>query len=170
MLGADAPSGGDRRCAGTKNDGTRCRSRAMADSDTCLFHAENHVEFHRRGGQVSAARRSVRERLREDAERIYDSLFRSLEEAIESEVVKWGDCPECGHKVPVTFSDIRARTQAIQVLLDQGYGRPAESVRVNVDAASSNEFERMTLEEQDAAIAAVRAKRAALRAVKQDVA
>jgi hypothetical protein len=81
---ADAASGKHRRCAGTKNDGTPCRSRATADSDTCLFHAENHVEIHRRGGQVSAARRSVRDRLREDAERIYDSLFRSLEEAIES--------------------------------------------------------------------------------------
>ena len=32
--------------------------------------------------------------------------------------------------MPVTSPDLRARTQAVQVLLDQGYGRPATTVHV----------------------------------------
>jgi hypothetical protein len=70
----------------------------------------------------------VRDRFREDAERYYDQLFGSLTEAIDAEITRWGDCPNCHHRVPVTFPDVRARTKAIEVLLDQGYGRPVEKV------------------------------------------
>jgi hypothetical protein len=76
---------GYTRCAGTTNAGNPCRSKPITGSEFCMFHAEDHRELQQRGGPVSAARRSVRDRLREDAERVYDSLFRSLEEAIESE-------------------------------------------------------------------------------------
>jgi hypothetical protein len=41
----------------------------MNDSEFCLFHADDQREIARRGGQTGAARRSVRERFREDAER-----------------------------------------------------------------------------------------------------
>jgi hypothetical protein len=81
----------------------------------------------RLGGFTSVERRSVRDRFREDAERYYDQLFGSLVEAIDAEIT-WGDCPHCHHRVPVTFPDVRARTKAIEVLLDQGYGRPVETV------------------------------------------
>jgi hypothetical protein len=74
--------------------------------------------------------RGVRERFREDAEKHYDKLIASLLDALEAETVRWGDCPNCKHRVPVSFPDIRARTQAIQVLVDQGYGKPTETTRV----------------------------------------
>ena len=153
---------GSGRRAGTTKAGDPCRSRPAPGRDYCLFHGEDHEEVSKRGGEVSAARRSVRDRLREDAERIYDSLFRSLEEAIESEVVKWGDCPECGYKVRVTFSDIRARTQAIQVLLDQGCGKPALSVRHELDTVTNSPFDTPSEADKELAISAARARLATL--------
>jgi hypothetical protein len=88
-----------RRCAGTTNAGAPCRSRAINGSDFCIFHDEDHREIARRGGEVSAARRSVRERFREDAEHHYQALFDSLIAATQAEVTRWGDCPECHHRV-----------------------------------------------------------------------
>lgn len=127
-LGVDTP--GNQRCSALTNAGNPCRSRAMSNSEFCLFHAEDRWEIARRGGERSAARRSVRDRFREDAEVHYDKLIDSLLAAVGAEVTRWGDCPECKHRVPVTFPDIRARTQAIQVLLDQGYGRPAATLQI----------------------------------------
>ena len=128
--GPTTSEGGHRGCAAETNAGKPCRSKAMNDSEFCLFHAEDHREIARRGGEVSAARRSVRERFREDAEVHYEKLIDSLLAAVGAEVTRWGDCPECKHRVPVTFPDIRARTQAIQVLLDQGYGKPATTLQI----------------------------------------
>jgi hypothetical protein len=63
--------------------------------------------------------------------------------------------------VPVTFSEIRARTQAIQVLLDQGYGKPPQTVRQEVDMPDSP-FDKLTEAQQDQALAAARRRLAQL--------
>jgi hypothetical protein len=119
-----------RRCAGITTSGAACKSLALAGSDHCRLHGPDAdpAALGRRGGLASAERRSVRERFREDAERSYSQLFESLSGAINAEVTRWGDCPHCRHRVPVTFPDIRARTQAIQLLLDQGYGKPPQTI------------------------------------------
>jgi hypothetical protein len=122
-----------RRCTATKKNGQPCGSLARPGGEFCHFHSEgaDPVAIGRKGGLASGAMRSVRERFREDAEHHYELLFESLKGAIEAETVRWGDCPNCKHRVPVAFPDIRARTQAVQVLLDQGYGRPAQPVEVD---------------------------------------
>jgi hypothetical protein len=124
-----------RRCSGATKAGNPCRSRAVPDSDFCVFHDEEHevTEMARNGGLKTQARRGVRERFREDAELHYDKLIGSLLDAVEAETVRRGDCPECKHRVPVSFPDIRARTQAIQVLIDQGYGKPTETTRIETE-------------------------------------
>jgi hypothetical protein len=121
---------GLRRCAGITKSGAACESFARPGSEHCYFHSGevDPAAVGRAGGVASAERRSVRERFREDAERRYSQLFESLSEAINAEVTRWGDCPNCKHRVPVTFPDIRARTQAIQLLLDQGYGKPPQTI------------------------------------------
>jgi hypothetical protein len=138
------------RCEAVTKAGEPCRSRAINGSGFCFYHDPvTSQESFSRGGQIGGARRSVRERFREDAERHYELLIKSLLEALDSEVTRWGDCPHCKHKVPVTFPDIRARTQAIQTLVDQGYGRPLEAVRVE----TADPLDEMSIEELKALVA-----------------
>jgi hypothetical protein len=86
-------------------------------------------------GGGNRERRSVRVRLREDAEANYELVRNVLEDAVGAETVRWGDCPRCGKRVPVSFPDIRARTEAVRLWLDQGYGRPKETLET-VDASA----------------------------------
>jgi hypothetical protein len=80
--------------------------------------------------------RSVRDRLREHAEQNYDALVRkTLEEAITAETTRWGTCPNCQHRVAVAFPDVRARTKAVQLWLDQGYGLPKASLEIEGPAS-----------------------------------
>jgi hypothetical protein len=88
-----------------------------------------------RDGGGNGERRSVRVRLREDAEANYELVRNVLQEAVGAEIVRWGDCPRCGKRVPVSFPDVRARTEAVRLWLDQGYGRPKETLEI-VDASA----------------------------------
>lgn len=139
------------RCEGTTQAGERCRGKALPGSEFCFYHdpESDLAESSRAGGLTTQARRSVRERFREDAERVYETLFTKLLEAVESEITRWGDCPNCKHRVPVTFPDVRARTQAIQVLLDQGYGKPTERVEVSESASLLEQLQALPPEERE---------------------
>jgi hypothetical protein len=111
----------------------------------------------RQGGLVSGVRRSVRERFREDAETHYETLFASLIEAVEASTTRWGDCPGCGHRVPVVFPDIRARTHAVEVLIDQGYRKAAANDRLHITTSHPTTMEKLRQlsdEELEALIAA----------------
>jgi hypothetical protein len=75
--------------------------------------------------------------------------------------VRWGDCPNCKHRVPVAFPDVRARTQAIQVLLDQGYGRPPQTVAITGEdpvAKARHRLQAMTPEEREELLFQVRVR------------
>ena len=114
------------RCQAATKAGKPCRARAVEGSTLCFLDTPevDPAELGCKAGLANGVRRSVREPFREDAERNYETLIASLLAAVSAEVTRWGDCPECRHRVPVTFPDIRARTHAIEVLIDQGYGRP----------------------------------------------
>lgn len=118
-------------CKALTKAGEPCKNPAKRGHDVCTWHgAGDFSEIGRKAGIASGQeriRRSVRERFREDAERMYDTLLKTVQDAIEAEVVRWGECQNCKHKVAVSFPDIRSRTQAIQLLLDQGYGRPPQA-------------------------------------------
>jgi hypothetical protein len=96
---------------------------------------------------------NFRGRAREDVDRLYPQIVKALEVACESEVTKYGDCPECKHRVPVTFPDFRGRVQAFQFLAEAGYGKPPETVELTVGLEADLDrwqgyLERMTYEER----------------------
>ena len=79
----------------------------------------------------SVDRRPVRERVREDAEAKYELLISSIMDALEAETTRWGSCGNCGHRVGVHFPDLAARMKAAEFMVNQGYGRPPEQLRVS---------------------------------------
>jgi len=94
-----------------------------------------------------------RARWREDAGKIYQEIFESLKPALDSEVTKWGNCPECNHKVPVIFADLHGRSKAVQLLIEQGFGKPPETIEVTAHFEADLQrwrgyLQRMTEEER----------------------
>jgi hypothetical protein len=96
---------------------------------------------------------NVRDRLRLDAEKHYELIFDSLRSALEAGTSRWGTCSRCQKKVEVEFPDIRARTQALQVLIDQGYGKPVERQERKVVSATVADLESLSNEELEAIVA-----------------
>jgi hypothetical protein len=67
---------------------------------------------------------NVRRRLAEDVERLYDGRISGfLEEALAAERSVWGTCSHCHRKTEVSVPDWNARTRALQLALEQGYGK-----------------------------------------------
>jgi hypothetical protein len=52
-----------------------------------------------------------------------DKLIAALFDAVESVKKAWAYCPNCRKKVQVDFPDHSARIKAIELLLEQGFGR-----------------------------------------------
>ena len=66
----------------------------------------------------------VRSRIASDAGKHYEekiSVFFS--EALDAEKVVWADCSHCHHRVKLTVPDWSARVRALELLLNQGFGR-----------------------------------------------
>ncbi|MEZ5101980.1 MAG: hypothetical protein R3C15_19700 [Thermoleophilia bacterium] len=122
---------GQRTCAGTRQDGAECRSFALSDSDYCAAHSgQDMVALGQRGGLASTGNRAIRERLRHDAEENYELVRGALLDGLAAEKTVWGRCPHCDHAVPVTFADLNGRARAAQLILDQSYGAPATTTRI----------------------------------------
>lgn len=77
----------------------------------------------KRRGRVA----NVREALREDASEAYDRIVDLLEQAMDAERDQYATCPNCSKRHPVKVADWGARTKAVELLLNQGYGRPSDS-------------------------------------------
>jgi hypothetical protein len=67
---------------------------------------------------------SVRSRLAGDLESQYDKVVAALEDAMESTKKAWAYCPDCRKKVQVDHPDHGARIKAVELWLEQGFGRP----------------------------------------------
>jgi hypothetical protein len=94
----------------------------------------------------------LRGRLREDVARLYPEILKALEDAIKMNRQQWGSCPECKHKVPVSFPDLQGRVKALQFLVEAGYGKPPETLEISAGLEADLDrwrgyFDRMTEEE-----------------------
>ena len=75
---------------------------------------------------------TIRRRLADDAAAAYEQIIAAIKQAVTADTTRWGDCPNCKHRVPVTFPDIQARTRALELWLNQGLGKPVERVEASV--------------------------------------
>ena len=75
----------------------------------------------------------LRQRLREDADTHYDTLIGSLLETVTAAKTTTYACRKCGKENTIQLPDVKARTQAIQLLIEQGYGKPAQTVTIEQD-------------------------------------
>jgi hypothetical protein len=109
------------RCSHARADGVPCRSYAVEDG-LCRAHLKARA---RHAGQ------DIRARLAADAADAYEQILDAIKQAVTAETTRWGDCPHCKHRVPVTFPDIQARTRALELWLNQGLGKPVERVETS---------------------------------------
>ena len=67
---------------------------------------------------------SVRSRIAGEAEAQSDKIIEALFRAMDAMRKTWAYCPKCRQKVQVDFPDVNASLKAIELLMEQGYGRP----------------------------------------------
>jgi hypothetical protein len=69
--------------------------------------------------------RGIRRRIADDLEAVYEERVSSFfTEALEATKDVWATCTHCNRKTPVQTPDWNARTRALQLMIEQGYGRP----------------------------------------------
>ncbi|HYM63246.1 MAG TPA: hypothetical protein VES61_01070 [Gaiellaceae bacterium] len=100
--------------------------------------------------------------MRDDAENSYEEIIAAVKGAINAEVTKQGKC-SCGKWVAVSFPDTKARTAALELWLDQGYGKPKQSMEVTLEVDLERDLKRwglyleqMTVEERDVMVGFLR--------------
>jgi hypothetical protein len=102
--------------------------------------------------ETSCGVSGMRARLANDLESQYDTVVSALKEAMESTKKAWAYCPSCRKKVQVDHPDHGARIKAVELWLEQGFGRPgtgaaAESA-ISLGAIETREqFEALTFDE-----------------------
>lgn len=69
---------------------------------------------------------SVRTRLADDATKDYEKLKATLWEAMDSVKRVWLSCPDCKKRSEVEVPDSSARVKAVELALEQGFGRPGQ--------------------------------------------
>lgn len=115
------------RCAGQLRDGTTCTSVPVRGSDYCQHHT-------RQEEAQEKVLRNVRDRLADDAAKDYERIRDMLREAINAQTTRWGTC-SCGKRVAVDVPDHAARVRAVQLWLDQGFGKLAQTVEYSENAS-----------------------------------
>jgi hypothetical protein len=66
----------------------------------------------------------VRERIAKDAESMYADLAAFLKSALEADRKTWVTCAHCDRRTEVEIPDWTARAKAVEMMLNQGFGRP----------------------------------------------
>jgi hypothetical protein len=67
---------------------------------------------------------TVRERIARAAEESSEQLQRFFEDALAADRKIWTSCPTCSKRHEVEIHDWNARTKVVEVMLNQGFGRP----------------------------------------------
>jgi hypothetical protein len=137
----------------TNRRGEPCKASPLKDGDRCAIHAGVTVPPDFSDSEVQRRHRAkpdVRGRFAADAAEDYELMREKLREALVAETVRWGSCPGCGKRVGVEFPDFNARVKAMSLWLDQGFGRPRETVAVELDVEDPLDVERMTPDEREA--------------------
>ena len=74
---------------------------------------------------------SVRKRLAEDATKNYEKIERALLERIEAKKDVWVTRRYCNKRTQVQVADQSARNRAVEIYLDQGFGRTLQEEPVH---------------------------------------
>jgi hypothetical protein len=68
---------------------------------------------------------AVRERIARDAESMYADLAAFFKNALEADRKVWVTCSHCDRRTEAEIPDWTARAKAVEMMLNQGFGRPA---------------------------------------------
>lgn len=80
---------------------------------------------------MATSRKDMRQWLAHMTEENREAIWQALYEAVHGDTTRRGHCPRCGLDVQVSFPDANGRANAAKILLDQGFGRPKETVVVD---------------------------------------
>jgi hypothetical protein len=92
---------------------------------------------------------SVRSRLAEDATAQYEKVRGALEDAMDAEKQQWAFCPDCEKKVRVDYPDHSARIRAIELWLEQGFGKAGTAAATVSAVERAVALSRAEMEELD---------------------
>jgi hypothetical protein len=67
---------------------------------------------------------AVRERIAKDAESMYADLAAFFRNALEADRKVWVTCYHCDRRTEAEIPDWTARSKAVEMMLNQGFGRP----------------------------------------------
>jgi hypothetical protein len=70
---------------------------------------------------------AVRERIAKDAEGMYSDLAAFFKNALEADRKVWVTCSHCDKRTEAEIPDWTARAKAVEMMLNQGFGRPPSS-------------------------------------------
>lgn len=74
---------------------------------------------------------SIRERISTLLNDIQDETLKELiDGSLDAEKLKWAYCKKCHSKVQVDYPDLDKRTKMLAALMDQSFGKPAETKKV----------------------------------------
>jgi hypothetical protein len=73
------------------------------------------------------ARPAVRERIAQDAESLYGELAEFFKNALEADRKVWVTCSHWDRRTEAEIPDWTARSKAVEMMLNQGFGRPPSS-------------------------------------------
>jgi hypothetical protein len=70
---------------------------------------------------------AVRERIAKDAASMYADLAAFFKNALEADRKVWVTCAHCDRRTEAEIPDWTARAKAVEMMLNQGFGRPPSS-------------------------------------------
>jgi hypothetical protein len=70
---------------------------------------------------------AVRERIAMDAQTMYGDLAAFFKNALEADRKVWVTCSHCDRRTEAEIPDWTARAKAVEMMLNQGFGRPPSS-------------------------------------------
>jgi hypothetical protein len=76
------------------------------------------------GAKAAKKHPAVRERIAKDAEGMYADLAAFFKSALEADRKTWVTCAHCDRRTEVEIPDWTARAKAVEMMLNQGFGRP----------------------------------------------
>jgi hypothetical protein len=81
----------------------------------------------RRPDRDTKGRPAIRERIAQDAESLYGELAEFFKNALEADRKVWVTCSHCDKRTEAEIPDWTARAKAVEMMLNQGFGRPPSS-------------------------------------------
>ena len=78
------------------------------------------------GGETVASVKDVRARLADAANSNYERLEEFLARALDAEKLVWVECEKCHRKTQASVPDWHASLKVVEVMLNQGFGRPPQ--------------------------------------------